>query len=118
MTTNTTAHAGTPETLAGICVPAGTYNPNLEDPRRPGLPRQRKHATDLVYRLFQAYDLNFDAWKMGTPLPPGLAEDLRRTVDMYGELTVDYIATRRSPQADAVDESGEGEPCLAEPTAA
>ncbi|MER6830821.1 hypothetical protein ABT352_32845 [Streptosporangium sp. NPDC000563] len=103
-----------PETLAGVCVPAGTYNPNIEDPRRPSIARQRKHATDLVYRVFQAYGLDFDAWEMGTPLPPGLAEDLRRGVDMYDELIVDYIA---SLTIDPSEEPMEEEPCHAEPTA-
>ncbi|MEU8378296.1 hypothetical protein [Streptosporangium sp. NPDC048865] len=115
---NATAHADMPDSLAGICVPAGTYNPNIEDPRRPSLPRQRKHATDLVYRVFQAYGLDFDNWEMGTPLPPGLAEDLRRGVDMYDELIVDYLATRTRRPKSTTQETGEEEPCHAEPTAA
>ncbi|MEV7011677.1 hypothetical protein [Streptosporangium sp. NPDC051022] len=99
--------------LDGVQVPAGTYNPNLEDPRHPGLGRQRKHATDLMIRLCQVYGIDYETRPEGEPWPPGFRDDLYLVLAMYEDLVADYlfyIVTR--------PKKTKGEPCPGEPNAA
>lgn len=98
--------------LAGIVVPAGTFNPNLEDPQRPGLPRQRKHATDLLIRVCQAHGIDYKTHPAGTPLPRKAQADLRHVLAMYGELVANYTATRIKKKKE------EEKSCPAQPNAA